>query len=297
MSRYQGDEPTPIDATPLEDFFFGSPDDEPTGDRPTADETQVVDSSGAASGRAQPPATGEGGEPPASSPGHRESSVPQDWWGEEPGHAGGPSRVMPARDDSTPRHDDHGGAPGMQRQAVPPPEPDRRGAVARGAGIVLLILASVVVGALLAYLALTQLRGDEPSGAGSSEGTAQEQGSSTQSPSQSPSSAESSPAEASSSTSSSSSSTTAERTGELPSGATACGGAKDGIAVGRTTSVTSCPFAVAVRDAYLAADPGDDGSATLEVRSPVTGRSYSMRCTGDVVTTCTGGNDASVVLY
>ena len=296
MSRYQGDEPTPIDATPLEDFFFGSPDDEPTGDQPPADETQVVDSSAAASGRAQPPATGEGGEPPASSPGHRESSVPQDWWGEEPGHAGGPSRVMPARDDSTPRHDDHG-APGTQRQAVPPPEPDRRSGVARGAGILLLILTSVVVGALLAYLALTQLRGDEPSGAGSSEETAQEQGSSTQSPSQSPSSAESSPAEASSSTSSSSSSTTAERTGELPSGATACGGAKDGIAVGRTTSVTSCPFAVAVRDAYLAADPGDDGSATLEVRSPVTGRSYSMRCTGDVVTTCTGGNDASVVLY
>ena len=55
--------------------------------------------------------------------------------------------------------------------------------------------------------------------------------------------------------------------------------------------------AVAVRDAYLAADPGDDGAATVTVRSPVTGEDYEMSCSGAVVTTCTGGNDASVVLY
>ena len=95
----------------------------------------------------------------------------------------------------------------------------------------------------------------------------------------------------------SSSSTPPERTGELPSGATACGGAQGGLHAGRTNDVTSCPFAVAVRDAYLAADPGDDGAATLTVRSPVTGEDYEMSCSGAVVTTCTGGNDASVVLY
>ena len=43
--------------------------------------------------------------------------------------------------------------------------------------------------------------------------------------------------------------------------------------------------------------PGSDGSATLLVKSPVTDQTYTMRCSGATVTTCTGGNDASVVLY
>ena len=83
----------------------------------------------------------------------------------------------------------------------------------------------------------------------------------------------------------------------LPEGATACGTAKQGLRAGTATEVTSCPFAEAVRDAYLAGTPRSDGSATLLVKSPVTDQTYTMRCSGATVTTCTGGNDASVVLY
>lgn len=60
--------------------------------------------------------------------------------------------------------------------------------------------------------------------------------------------------------------------------------------------MTSCAFAGAVRDAYLGAEP-KDGKASLEVRSPVTKQSYTMTCTGEAVTRCTGGNDAVVILY
>lgn len=96
--------------------------------------------------------------------------------------------------------------------------------------------------------------------------------------------------------SSSSSSTQPERSGKLPAGAKKCYGPKQGVAVGRGTDVTSCAFAGAVRDAYLQEKP-KGGKASLEVRSPVTKKSYSMSCTGAAVTRCTGGNDAVVVLY
>lgn len=67
-----------------------------------------------------------------------------------------------------------------------------------------------------------------------------------------------------------------------PSGGTSCG---DGLSVGPNTS---CPFAKNVRAAF----PGSD--ASFDVYSPVTGETYSMRCTTASPHVCTGGNNASV---
>lgn len=104
------------------------------------------------------------------------------------------------------------------------------------------------------------------------------------------------PTSSSSTSTSKSSSSSPTRSGTLPAGATKCYGPKQGTSVGRGTDVTSCAFASAVRDAYLAEKP-KDGRASLEVRSPVTKKNYTMTCTGAAVTRCAGGNDAVVVLY
>lgn len=64
------------------------------------------------------------------------------------------------------------------------------------------------------------------------------------------------------------------------------------------TSVTSASFTRAVARAY--ANSGAQGSTTLSsVYSPVTGRSYTMRCNdqGNGSVICSGGNNASVLLY
>ncbi|MFW0796253.1 serine/threonine-protein kinase [Gordonia sp. CPCC 205515] len=77
-----------------------------------------------------------------------------------------------------------------------------------------------------------------------------------------------------------------------PPGATECA---PGVAIG--TSITSCPFAQAVRDEYLRTGPTGQ-ARTIVAYSPVTGSSYSMACTpeGSVVA-CRGGNDALVYVY
>ncbi|NMO03973.1 hypothetical protein HH308_22415 [Gordonia sp. TBRC 11910] len=67
--------------------------------------------------------------------------------------------------------------------------------------------------------------------------------------------------------------------------------------VGVGSSSTSCPFATAVRTAYL--NSGAKGqSRQVSVVSPVTGQSYLMSCSpqGSAVV-CTGGNNAVVVIY
>ena len=65
---------------------------------------------------------------------------------------------------------------------------------------------------------------------------------------------------------------------------------------GRGTVETSCPFAIAVREAYLdTARPGDP--ASVQALSPVTGQTYTMGCQGGEVVTCRGGNNAVVYLY
>jgi hypothetical protein len=70
--------------------------------------------------------------------------------------------------------------------------------------------------------------------------------------------------------------------GGATSGSTSCG---DGLSVGPNTS---CPFGENVRASY----PGSGGA--FQVFSPVTGETYTMRCTTGSPHVCTGGNDASV---
>ena len=59
---------------------------------------------------------------------------------------------------------------------------------------------------------------------------------------------------------------------------------------------TSCPFAIAVRSAYLASG-ASGGTTSLRAYSPSTHTSYDMACAGDQPVICTGGKDAVVYLY
>ena len=83
-----------------------------------------------------------------------------------------------------------------------------------------------------------------------------------------------------------------------PSGAYECsdtgGGAYSRAAVG--SSVTSCEFANSVRSRYVGSG-GNGGAMVITAYSPVTGRTYTMSCSGGSVVTCTGGNNAVVHIY
>lgn len=80
----------------------------------------------------------------------------------------------------------------------------------------------------------------------------------------------------------------ANRTGgSQTSGVTDCGG---GVSAGN--SATSCPFARNVADEFRASG----GQSVIEVYSPVTGRTYTMSCTGAGPVRCTGGNGAVVLV-
>ncbi|MGP6174995.1 hypothetical protein [Corynebacterium sp. A21] len=91
----------------------------------------------------------------------------------------------------------------------------------------------------------------------------------------------------------------------LPSGAVAANpAAQSGAAAGNFnnvyagTSVTSQPFARAVRDVYASNFVGTGAlDATLDVYSSVTGRTYTMSCRDNgAFVTCTGGNNAVVYI-
>ncbi|MET9488172.1 protein kinase [Nocardia sp. NPDC006630] len=95
----------------------------------------------------------------------------------------------------------------------------------------------------------------------------------------------------------------AQTTVQLPAGSTPCPlvypalNGFTGSAIGST--VTSCPFAEQVRQAYAEATAGRPGSASsVVVVSPVTNRAYTMNCTatGKLVT-CIGGENAVVYVY
>lgn len=70
------------------------------------------------------------------------------------------------------------------------------------------------------------------------------------------------------------------------SSGSSCGG---GLSV---NSVTSCPFAQNVAEAYR----GSGGASSIDVYSPVTGTTYTMSCGGGVPVVCTGGNGAAVYI-
>jgi hypothetical protein len=79
--------------------------------------------------------------------------------------------------------------------------------------------------------------------------------------------------------------TSAETTGSpSPSPGTDCG---EGVSAGPNTS---CEFALNVAASYYQSG----GASSIDVYSPVTGRTYRMSCTAGSPHTCTGGNDASV---
>jgi len=76
----------------------------------------------------------------------------------------------------------------------------------------------------------------------------------------------------------------------FPAGATAsCGGP---VFVGPHTS---CPFAQAVKKAYMSHGPY--GNATVTASSPVTGQTYVMQCTVGSPDVCKGGTNALVEFY
>lgn len=71
---------------------------------------------------------------------------------------------------------------------------------------------------------------------------------------------------------------------KIPSDAVSCG---SGLWV---NTVTSCPFAENTRSAYAEAN----GARSIEVYSPVTGKTYGMNCDGSGTVACRGGNNATV---
>lgn len=67
--------------------------------------------------------------------------------------------------------------------------------------------------------------------------------------------------------------------------------------VGIGTSVTSCPFAFAVRDAYAVSGAARSPRVVVAI-SPVTGQAYAMDCVPEgAIVACRGGNDAVVHIY
>ncbi|WP_067871123.1 protein kinase domain-containing protein [Nocardia vermiculata] len=113
-----------------------------------------------------------------------------------------------------------------------------------------------------------------------------------------------------STTSTTSATSTTSTTAALPVGASPCSqssGVEDSFGKTATgSSVTSCGFAEAVREAYAqaaessgatnAASP--QATTSIVAVSPVTGQSYPMTCTSDNrVVTCSGGDNAVVYVY
>lgn len=77
-----------------------------------------------------------------------------------------------------------------------------------------------------------------------------------------------------------------------PPGSIPCG---PSVAAG--TTITSCPFAVAVRDEYLRTGP-KGAMRVIVAFSPVTATSYPMTCVPENgIIACRGGNDALVYIY
>ncbi len=71
-------------------------------------------------------------------------------------------------------------------------------------------------------------------------------------------------------------------------------GPYSGVATGNAS--TSCAFALNVRAAYVGA--GVNGATrTVQASSPVTGKTYTVVCSGDQPAVCTGGNNGYVLLF
>lgn len=82
---------------------------------------------------------------------------------------------------------------------------------------------------------------------------------------------------------------------KLPAGAEKCAEATAALpyTTYRGSSVTTCRFADKVREEYVAAGAP---KGEFKAKSPVTGRTYDMVCTGSPLLTCKGGSNAVVYL-
>lgn len=248
--------------------FSGEPDDEPTQDVELRRRTTQATQASVPVPAITPEPTPHG-------------AVPESWWqsdAEAPAPAAAPH--------SSTWHAQPG--PQINQPQTAHPQGPRRGL--SPLAMVGMLVGGVLIGGICAGATVMALNQDDEPVAQSTTVTE------TSSPTSTSPSTSSTTTTSSTSTSSSSSTTSPARKGKLPSGAKECAGPKQGTAVGSGNDVTSCAFASAVRDAYLAEKP-KDGKASLEVRSPVTKKNYTMTCTGASVTTCTGGNNAVVFLY
>ncbi len=77
--------------------------------------------------------------------------------------------------------------------------------------------------------------------------------------------------------------------GAGPAPPASSGGSRDCGGDLSANSNTSCDFARIVKETYQ-----KSGQATFEALSPVTGKTYTMSCTGGSPHVCTGGNNAAV---
>lgn len=277
------------------DDFFGDPS--PSGrmgpaaeqsPKSNPDDTTATEVGGGEDAPTQPTPSAEQTYEPTIATG----AVPESWWASEPEPTAAAASSTWATSSAPPQRDQ---------------EPPRKGV--SPLGLVAMLVGGVLLGGLVVGGVVMALGDDDeqplaqqtvtttssPTSTDDPSDSSSDTSSSTSTPSSSSSTSSSTSSSSSSTSSSSSSSTTAERTGRTPSGVSQCAGPSGGVAVGTGTDVTSCGFALAVRDAYVAG--GSSGSANLRVTSPVTNKAYTMSCSGEAVTRCTGGNNAVVVLY
>jgi hypothetical protein len=189
--------------------------------------------------------------------------------------------------------------PSQQPHRAPVPErypPPVRPPVERNRGPLVIGIGAGLVVALIAVAAVILLGRSSTSAE-----AAKTQGASSSATSSQPAS----PAPASTAPSTSTTTTTTTVTSSARSSypavaitGTACGtsGSSPYSHAAAGNDHTSCPFAQAVRSAYLTS--GANGSdVTVQAYSKVTKLWYVMTCTGNQPVRCTGGNDALVWLY
>ena len=171
----------------------------------------------------------------------------------------------------------------------------------RGAAVWLIGVAAAFVVVTLGFVAWSMMRVDGSDQASNSP-TARTTTSARPTPGEAsaPASPEASPSASASPSVASPSATpspSASPVGEVPAGAISCGvsGTGDAAAVFAKDAQTSCPFALQVGNAYRAANSAG-APASITANSPVTGKDYTLVCTGVTPTTCVADTGATVFL-
>ncbi len=273
-------------------------------------------------------------EPDVEAAASRDSSLTSELFGGEPTAPTTPSPTSPAADPGSPAASAAGapgtiaagteaGAAAAQASARPSedtgshddaPAPARTGAAAAGehpahapaepseprrasGATALMVAAAAIVAAALMFAAWSILRvggTDDASNAPTGTTTTSPRPSVSVSP-DAASSAAASPSATPSPSASASASASVE--GAVPQVSIACGvtGSGDTAAVYAGHPNTSCPFAQEVANAYRATG-ASGGSVEVRAHSPVTGKDYTLTCTGTLPTTCVAATGATVLL-